>query len=59
MTSPSISAGRPLRAVYRTRRLLAVLAAVGALTAAAGGATYALGADLVRDAASHPEHSHR
>lgn len=52
MTFPTISSGNPARALFRARRLLAVLATVGALTAAAGGASYALGADIVRDDAA-------
>jgi len=34
-----------------TRRLLAILAVVGTLSAAAGGATYALGAEIGHGAA--------
>lgn len=55
MTFANLCPGSSLRALYRARRLLTTLAVVGALAAAAGGATYALGADIVRDAATQQD----
>jgi hypothetical protein len=59
MTFPTVRFAGPLRALHRARRLLAVFVVVGALTAAAGGVTYALGADIVRDAASQGDSAKR
>jgi hypothetical protein len=59
MTFATIRSAAPSRSLQRARRLLAVFVVAGTLTAGAGGVTYALGADIVGDAASRVDSTPR